>query len=178
MARIVAFGWKYKYLPVQLAPPFLLEAFSIHPSTSTCSLMEAFFNYISSNDFLTKLPTRNLYKSQHLSSSVGSQSWKALQRETPWQLKFWERSLLIWSQRQGISQNAFTSHMTCHNQRGQPLCIFWDLSEKWMSKRLDSFWGSALGQTFSCPKRFRWHLLTCQILKGAQWHTPVLAPWS
>lgn len=50
VARIVAFGWKYKYLPVQLAPPFLLEAFSIHPSTSTCSLMEAFFNYISSNE--------------------------------------------------------------------------------------------------------------------------------
>ncbi|XP_041924294.1 uncharacterized protein LOC121688641 [Alosa sapidissima] len=49
VARIVAFGWqKYKYLPIELAPPFLLEAFSI--PTSTCSLMEAFFNYISPSE--------------------------------------------------------------------------------------------------------------------------------
>lgn len=50
VSRIVAFGWKYRYLPVQLAPPFLLEAFSIDPSTSTSSLMEAFCNYISPNE--------------------------------------------------------------------------------------------------------------------------------
>lgn len=50
MSRIVAFGKYYRYLAVQLASPFLLEAFSIHPSTSTSSLMEAFFNYISPNE--------------------------------------------------------------------------------------------------------------------------------
>ncbi|XP_029967711.1 uncharacterized protein LOC115403064 [Salarias fasciatus] len=46
VARIVAFGWRrFKYLPIQLAPAFLYEALSV-PS-STCSLMETFFNYIS-----------------------------------------------------------------------------------------------------------------------------------
>ncbi|XP_034019395.1 uncharacterized protein LOC117504121 [Thalassophryne amazonica] len=50
VARIVAFGWKYRYLPVQLARPFLLEAFSINPSTSSSTLMEAFLNYISPNE--------------------------------------------------------------------------------------------------------------------------------
>lgn len=50
VARIVAFGWKFKYLPVQLARPFLLEAFSINQSTSSSTLREAFFNYISPNE--------------------------------------------------------------------------------------------------------------------------------
>lgn len=55
VARIVPFGWqRLKYLPIQLAPPFLKEALSL--TTKNCSLMEAFFNYVSptEKDVLTE----------------------------------------------------------------------------------------------------------------------------
>lgn len=55
VARIVAYGWqRFKYLPVQLAPPFLKEAFSL--TTENCTLMEAFFHYIgpTEKDVLTE----------------------------------------------------------------------------------------------------------------------------
>lgn len=49
VARIVAFGWhRFKYLPFEVAPPFLSESLSI--SSQNCSLMEAFFNYISPSE--------------------------------------------------------------------------------------------------------------------------------
>ncbi|KAK7151691.1 hypothetical protein R3I94_008138 [Phoxinus phoxinus] len=49
VARIFAIGWlRFGYLPIQLAPPFLKEALSL-PSPET-SLMEVFFNYISSTE--------------------------------------------------------------------------------------------------------------------------------
>lgn len=58
VARIVAFGWqRFKYLPIQLAPPFLSEALSM--SSQNCSLMETFFNYVSptEKDALTEALT-------------------------------------------------------------------------------------------------------------------------
>ena len=48
VARILAFGWqKFKFFPVQLAPPFLTEALSL---SSDSNLLEAFFNYISATE--------------------------------------------------------------------------------------------------------------------------------
>lgn len=55
VAQILAFGWqRFKYLPMQLAPPFLKEALSL--TTENCSLMESFFHYISptEKDVLTE----------------------------------------------------------------------------------------------------------------------------
>lgn len=44
-----ATGWlRFGYLPIQLAPPFLKEALSL--ASSETSLMEVFFNYISSTE--------------------------------------------------------------------------------------------------------------------------------
>lgn len=55
VARILAFGWqRFQYLPVQLAPPFLMEALSL--SSFDNNLMEVFFNFISptEKDVLTE----------------------------------------------------------------------------------------------------------------------------
>ncbi|XP_053569278.1 uncharacterized protein LOC128659724 [Bombina bombina] len=54
IARIFAYGWRFGYLPVQLAPPFLVEVLTLPPKES--SLMDTFFNYISQpeKDILTE----------------------------------------------------------------------------------------------------------------------------